>query len=189
MKTIVIVFLAALLAFSSVNAAGPDCQAYSQKHSHCWFNNDTDFEIDDGVLIISHHNHNIVEITENGNLFINGRSIEVDKEQEELLGEYYDNLMEITEYAKEIGLDGARLGAGGAKIGVLAVANLFKLMSPYYDTDDLEEELEREAELLEEKAELLEEKAEELEDLADELEKKHEQLKKHISELDELDWF
>ena len=190
MKTVFIVFLATLLAFSIVNAAEPDCQVYSQKHNHCWFNDDTGFDIDDGIIIISHDDHAVVEITEDGKLFVNSYSVEVNKKQEELLREYYDHLMEITEYAEEIGLKGARLGAVGAKIGALAVANLFKLlMSPYYDTDDLEEELEREAELLEEEAELLEERAEELEDLADELEKMHTELKKHISELYELDWF
>ncbi len=189
MKTVFIVFLTTLLAFSVVNAAEPDCQVYSQKHNHCWFNDKTDFDIDDGIIIISHDDHAVVEITEDGKLFVHGRSVEVDKEQAELLREYYDHLMEITEYAEEMGLKGAKLGAGGAKIGALAVANLVKLMSPYYDTDDLEEELEREAELLEEEAELLEERAEELGDLAGELEKMHEELKQHISELDELDWF
>ena len=57
--------------------------------------------------------------------------------------------------AKMLGIEGAKIGAGGVKLGFTAIAKVVKLLSDEYDTDDLEEDLEREAEKLEKKAERL----------------------------------
>ena len=52
-----------------------------------------------------------------------------------------------------IGIEGGKIGLAGAGLGLKAVAGVFKLLTPGYDEDDLERDMEHEAEKLEKKAE------------------------------------
>ena len=191
MKILAILLMTSLIACSVVIAAPPECSSRSHHSKHHWSNECCDFRIDDGVIIITHDNgdYDKVEITEDGELYINGHLIDTDDKQKEILIEYHDRLAELIDYAEEIGHDGVKIGASGAKIGVMTIANLFKLLSSNYDTDDFEAEIEAEAEQIEHEAELLEEKAEELEKMAEKLEDLHSDLKDQIEELEELHWF
>ena len=151
---------------------------------------DISIEFDDNVIIIECDDEDgIIEITDDYELFIDGDRIELDRNEKKLVKTYYNCFEEILEMAEDLGIEGARLGVKGAKLGLQAVINVIKLINEDYDSDDLEREMEREAEKLEKEAEKLEEMAEELEDIADDFERTHRKMRKNIDELDELGWF
>lgn len=144
---------------------------------------------DNKVRIASDEDDYSVIITEYGDLYVNGKHVNLDKNQQKLVDDYRENIMVIIDRAKDIGIEGAKLGIDGAKIGLQAVVGVFKLLDENYDSEDLEAELDIASEELEAKAEELELEAEELELLADNLEELHEELKESIPELEELDSF
>jgi hypothetical protein len=160
-------------------------------HQSDWWEN-TSFDLDDDVLIITHEQRRrkeVVEITPDYELFIDGEEIELDAKQKALVGDFYEGCLDIYDQAKKIGWEGAKVGVEGAKLGIKAIGCVFKLLSPNYDEDDLERELEREADKIEAKAAILEEKAEIIEDMADELEDLAYDMRREIPALRRLRWF
>lgn len=156
-----------------------------------WHMDGVEYEVEDGSIFISHDGprYERVEITENGRLYINDESVKLDQEQQRLTAAYYDLTMDIVNQAKSLGHEGARVGLEGAKLGLKAVGGVIKMMFTSYDGDDLEQDMEWEAERLERKAERLEEQAEDIEELVEELEWTVEEMEETISELRELGWF
>jgi hypothetical protein len=131
----------------------------------------------------------VIEITDEYDLYINHRYVKTDAEQDKLLKEFHYIASRMGREAKKIALEGAKIGVCGAGVGLKAVARVAKLILPTYGTEDLERDMEREAERLEIRAERLEVKAECLEDKADRLDDIREVLSDEIPELEELDWF
>jgi hypothetical protein len=156
-----------------------------------WHMDGVKYEIEDGSIFISHHGlrRDRVEITEDGQLYINDGSVKLNRKQQRLVAAYYDLTMDIVSQAKRLGHEGARVGLEGARLGMKAVRGVFKMMFTSYDGDDLDQDMEWEAEKLERKAERLEEKAEEIEDQAEDLEWTLEEMNETIPELRELGWF
>jgi Skp family chaperone for outer membrane proteins len=182
--------LAVLLLFFFAGAVNA-CEKYSIFHDHNCILDDVSIDIDDGSVILINRDRDgdEVEITEDYKLYINGRQIKTTEEQKELLAEYHKLVLEITDCSKKIGLEGAKIGIRGARLGLKAIACVFKLLRSDYDSDDLEREIEAEADKLEAKAEKLEIKAEKIEEMAEDLEDLHEDLIGEIPELAELDWY
>jgi len=190
MRTTSIILVILIFTIGSAMAFDErDHRKYITLDDGCLMNN-FDLDIDDGTIIINSHGRysDVVEITDEYELYINDRHIKTDAEQKALLGEFHSKTMDLIEEAKVIGLEGAEIGLKGAKLGMHAVGGVFRLLLPDFDTDDLEDELEREAEKLEAQAEELEIQAEELEDIAEDLEDLADELVQKIPELDELDW-
>jgi len=157
------------------------------------WDDDTWFDLDGRTIVISHKERgeprSVVEITDDYELYIDGERVELNREQQALVREFHEHCMDIVDYAKRIGWEGAKIGVEGAKLGVKAVGCLFKLLLPGYDTDDFEDEIERHAERLEAKAEVLEEKAELIEEMVDDLEDIARDMRRDIPELRALRWF
>ena len=193
MRKSVIALLFLAFVFSPAFAYDDDCDRYWSKSHHMQadFLEDVDIDIDDGTIILTHNRRprDKVEITEDYELYVNDRMVATNDEQKELLKDYYDLTMELVEYAKQIGYEGAKIGVSGAAIGLMAVSGVFKALMTDYEFEELEDDLEDEAEELEERAEELEEKAEDLEDIADELADVHDDLRRETPELRDLDWF
>jgi predicted glycosyltransferase len=193
MKAICIGFAAIFLMTVSATAENHrDCSRHYYSSGHHASIEGVNLDIEDNDLIFTPADKDEdgeVRITEEHQLYVNDRLIHLNREQEKLVGEYHDRMLELLESAKKIGLEGAKIGAEGAVLGVKAVAGVFKLLSPDYDTDDLEQEMEREASKIEAKASRLEDKADEIEDQADELEDIHDELIDQIPELADLGWF
>jgi len=191
MRKNLIIALALLLAVSSLYGIERKRRSKSIFMGRIGCLDNVDISIDDGCVIIfpDDDDNECVEITETHRLYINGRRVRTNTKQEALLAEYHEQVYFIVDEAKEIGLEGAKVGVQGAVIGLKAVVGVFRLISPNYGTDDLERDLEREAEKIEVKAERLEEEAEDIEELADELEDMHYNLKRNIPELRRLGWF
>jgi len=197
MRTVLIALLTGLLLLGAATtslAGRHHDRLVNIRHDHfADWDEDISFDLDDGTLIITYErdrrDRSIVEFTEDYQLFIDGDEIELNDDQRELVREFYDQSMDIVDYAKEIGWEGAKIGVEGAKLGVRAIGCLFKLLSPNYDSDDMEDEIERAAERIEERAEILEEKAEFIEEMVEDLEDIADDMCDKIPELDRLGWF
>jgi hypothetical protein len=192
MKRVTLILLVLLLASSMVFATGTVFRGQHKDKIGCHFTGkvDLDVDYDDGTLIITKRGYQAatIEITQDYELYIDGRLIKTNAHEKELLGEFYELTLDLVDRAYDIGTEGAEIGIAGAKIGLQALGGLFKAMLSEYEIDDLEKDLELDAEILEERAEILEEQAEDLEDMADELEELAEELIDEIPELEELDW-
>lgn len=193
MKIAVIGLLAAFLMIVAVPAqAHRHSTHYQISTGHHSSIDGSELEISDDELIFTPADHDEdgeVRITEKHELYVNDKLIRLDSRQQEMVGEYYEQMMVLMESAKKIGLEGAKVGVQGAALGMKAVGSVFRLLSPDYDTDDLEREMEREAAKIEAKANRLEDAADEIEEQAEELEDLHYEMIDEIPELDDLGWF
>ncbi|MCX6833904.1 MAG: hypothetical protein NTW07_02025 [candidate division Zixibacteria bacterium] len=197
MRKVVTLALTALLCaivVGDVHAGHRHEMNLSMRGNHVFeFDDNTWFDLDDGSVVITHKERgeprSTVEITDSYELYIDDERISLDSEQQALVREFYDQSVEIVDFAKTLGIEGAKIGVDGAKLGAKAVGCLFKLLSPDYDTDDYENEMEHEAKQIESKAKILEEKANEIEDMSDELDDLARDMRSEIPELRELRWF
>jgi len=130
-----------------------------------------------------------VEITKEYELYIDDEHIATDADQKKLLKEFHQTVVDIRDYAKEIGWEGARIGLDGAKVGLQAGIGVLKMLLTSYDEDDLDRDLDRATEKIEKRAEKLEEKAEVIENKAYDLEDLAAELSESIPELGKLKWF
>ncbi|MCP4568938.1 MAG: YggN family protein [FCB group bacterium] len=192
MKKTIIALLACLLTFGALPALGEGSHHHSS-FGDCYRSGHDDYsiEFDEGSLIISEDGRrgDEVEITEDYELYINGDLIKTNKEQKQLLKEYYTLVDELVEKAEDIGWEGGKIGIAGAKIGMQALGGVFKMLLTDYTEEEFESDIELKAEELEERAEELEEEAEKLEDIAEEIEDRQIELAEEIPELEDLGWF
>ncbi len=191
MKVIAVYVLAGLLIFAGASSADCVYQVHGVSVHNGGAFEDMSFDLEDGSIIMTRSGRRVetVEVTENYELYVNGDRVKLDTDQQKLVQEFYYQGMEIVEYAKELGWEGARIGVSGAKLGLKAVGNVFRLLFTGYDTDDFEREMERAAAKIEARAERLEEKAEKVEDMVEDLEDTAWEMDRKIPELRELDWF
>ena len=187
MRTFIIIMAVSFIALSPAWAAGDNCRDISIKKDVCCIG-DYDLDVEDGTvyLYLDGHRHDEIRITDDSRLFVNGREIDLDDEQKEMVKEIHDRAIDIENQAYAIAREGAKIGAAGAKIGIQAVAGIFKLIRSDYDSDDLEREMEYKTEELEAQAEKLEELADQLEDDADELERQIDKMEREFSEIRDL---
>jgi hypothetical protein len=191
MKKFVLILCFAFLILPLASAREETCQRF-HSHNHSYTHlDDVSIDADDNSVIIRRNDHSsvVVKIKHGDELYIDGRRVELDRQQQKLVRNYYELALEMTEYAKDIGLAGAEVGLEGAQIGLKAAGKALSLIFTDYDEEDLERELKRETRKIEAKAAKLEDKADKLEDMASELEDLQDQLKEGIPALDELDWF
>ncbi len=191
MKRLFLILCFVILIFPLVSADDETCQRF-RSHDHNYAHlEDVSIETDVDVVIIRHNDHGSVsvKIAHGDELYIDGHRVELDQQQQKLVGKYYKRVMEMTEYAEDIGLAGAEVGIEGAKVGLRAAGKALSLIFTDYDEEDFEREINRETKKIEAKAAKLEDKADKLEEMASELEDLQEQLKEEIPALHDLDWF
>jgi len=135
----------------------------------CLENVSIDIEEEGILFTCPDDDRSTVEITDDGELFVNGR--------------------EVIAEAVRIGYQGAQVGIRGASIGLKAVSGLACVLLTDYRQEDLDRDLEQLSEELEMQAEKIEKKADDLEERAEALKELHFQLKSEIPALRELDWF
>lgn len=185
MKKVAILLMIVTLLAGGLFAYGND--------RHIDFNsidcNGRNYEFEDDCIYIYNddYHRDYIKITEDLELYINGREIETNYFDRRILDEYYDGLREIREMAKELGYDGAKLGLKGAVVGIKAVAKIPMIILG--KSDEFEKSIEQETEKIEREAEEIEERGEEIEKMADEVDDCEYKLKKRIEELDDLGWF
>lgn len=178
-----------LLLIASVYSADLNKRHINICSDLCLENVSIDIEEESILFTCPDDYQSTVEITEVGELFVDGRPIALDKDQEQLLQEFDAEIRELMKEAELIGYQGAQVGIRGARIGLKAISGLAWVLLTDYRQEDLDRDLEELSEELEEQAEKLEKRADDLEERAEELKKLHFQLKSEIPELQELDWF
>ena len=148
-----------------------------------------DFEGSTLVIECDYDDYDVVEINADYVLYVNDEEIELDEEEQKLVREFYDESREIQRTVKKIAAEGARIGLKGAKLGLKAIGGLFKAALTSYTTDDLERDIEWEAEKIEEDAEVLERHARKIEKRVDLLEDIGIELTDRIPELQDIECF
>ena len=191
MKKAIGILLVFLLAIPAVQAADSRAHRYSKSGCNDSHLNNVSIDIDDGTLILTHHDRHkgTVEITEDYELYVNGRHVKTNGEQRELLGEYYELMTELVARATALGLAGAEIGVEGGELALSAVGGVLKVLFTDYDSDDLERDIEKDAKRLEARAKKLERKGKKIEAMAYELEEISDDLNREIAALRKLDWF
>ena len=144
---------------------------------------------DDNLIVTNTDEKSSFTIDKKYELYINDKHIRTTPEQRKLTKEMYKSINLIVEEAKDIGWDGAKIGAEGAKLGLHAILCVFKLLSPDYDSDDLEAEIEQKSKKIEKKAEKIELRANNIEDMVRDLEDISDRMRENIPALKQLSWF
>jgi hypothetical protein len=191
MKYLFLIIINCFLSFSIIFAADDySIRSEDQKfHFECWENFNIDVE--GKTVVINHYGDNgsMVEITEDGELYIDRKKVKTDRQSRALLQDYNHMMRELIASAEKLGYDAVRIGGKGADLGLEAVSGILEVMCTDLEMDELEASLEKKAQKIEQAAEKLEARAEELEDQAEELEAVHDKLKNRIDELTQLEWF
>lgn len=128
------------------------------------------------------------KITPANDLYIRGKSVDLNASQRDLVRSFYDYAYSVTEDSKAIGIEGAKIGISGAGLGLKAGLSVLKLLLPGYDSDDLERDMDAAASRIEEKADVLEEKADNLELIIDDMQDVYDSIIESLPELSEDDW-
>lgn len=182
--------LAAAMAFVPVEAvAHRTIHVHNDCDDNLFRDDNVDVDIEDGVITFTHEEDETVEITENGDLSVNGESVRLSLSQRELVQKYYDTFDAIMEEAKLIAAEGAKIGVKGAGLGLHALVGALAALGDEKDLEDLEEELDHRGEKIERMAAHLEKRANRLEAKADRLEELHLELRDRIDALDDTGWF
>ncbi|BFN37267.1 hypothetical protein [Fidelibacter multiformis] len=130
-----------------------------------------------------------VKIYKNGKLLINDQEIKLNPYEINLVTEYYD-LCDSMEKEIEILVDKASdIGKEAGKIGIAAAAGVLRMLSPFYDAEDFEEDIEVKSSDIEAQADELEKYADRIKELSHDLEKNHNRLKMRVDALYRLSWF
>ncbi|MBN1971212.1 MAG: hypothetical protein JXR48_05250 [Candidatus Delongbacteria bacterium] len=121
-------------------------------------------------------------------LYINDFEITTNEKTSEYLSDFYKRTEFIYDEVENLKDDGIDIGLDGGALGISAIAGVFKMLLPDYDSDDFERDIEIEAEKIESKAKVLEKRGQRLEKAVNRLENDLEKLKEIIPELNELKW-
>ena len=145
MKLFTIICVATLTAMLVAPASASTNRTSADGHDdHNLFrDNDVEVNFDDGSIVFTHEDDDeTVEITDEYELIVNGQAgTSRCRRAEARLRKYYLSFENIMEEAKQIGIEGARLGVQGVKLGIAAAVGKFELLSPTYDEEDFEDEL------------------------------------------------
>ena len=127
-------------------------------------------------------------ITQDFKLYHGKDPIQLDETQTQLIEEFYELADCSYEMLRDIRDQGIEIGLDGAALGLKAIGRVFRLLSPHYDAEDLERDMESEGESLEKRGEELEKEAEEFEETLDHLGDVYEDMLESIPELQHIDW-
>lgn len=179
-------FIISLLSAAEEQSLKPEYRKY---HFECWENFNID--VQGSTVVIRHFGPEgaVIEISKDGDLFIDQEEIKTDRQSRKLLQDYNHIMRSLISSAEKIGWEAIKIGGKGAELGLEAVSGILTALCTDLDIDDLEDHLEKKARKIESEANKLEEKARKLEEQASKLEEVHEQLKDRIVELEELEWF
>jgi hypothetical protein len=124
-----------------------------------------------------------VEISERHELRVDGTIVKLNRDQQELVEKFYDEIQLLIADAKAIGLEGAAIGVQGVGVAAAALTGVVNMLFTNYTSDDLERDVERKAAKIEAKASRLEAKAEKLEAQAEQVEDLYDEMEESIPEL------
>jgi hypothetical protein len=144
-----------------------------------------------GSLYIRHHDNKSLEvvITDSYDLIVSGRRLSLNRYQKSLARQYVEEYDDLVVKGKAIGLEGGKIGAQGAAIGLKAIARLPRMLRSDYDSEDYEKEIEAMVGEIEGDVKNIERKAKKLERQVERFEELHIRFKNEVPALRYLDWF
>jgi hypothetical protein len=192
MKTFSIVLLTTLLALPSVGLSHSRSYHSSTSHSHSvsgstslFDTNSRSIDFKGKRVIIKYKTGSPrrVEVNDSHELRVDGDLVKLDRDQQELVAEFYDEIQLLITDAKAIGLEGAAIGVQGVGVAAAALTGVVNMLFTNYTSEDLERDVERKAAKIEAKANRLEAKAEKLEAQAEQVEDLYDEMEDTIPEL------
>lgn len=184
--------LTAILAILLIIPAGvlaEESYSYSPFEGHTFHVDEISVNVDDGdIIIYNEFTDDEVIVNSHYELLVNDRTVELSPSQKAQVRLFHEQTRKVIDEAVAIGLEGGKIGIAGAGLGLKAVAGVFRLLLPNYDEDDLERDMEDEAEKLEKKAKVLEDRADELENIAADAEDTFNDMLIDIPALADLNW-
>ncbi len=112
------------------------------------------------LIICSRENDSyLMEVDEDGQLYVNAKKITLSPDEREILVRYYEKMYDIFDLRNNMGSKGVRVGIAGARLAVKAVGHAMEYVFSGFDEEvekKMECELEQEAEKLEKSANGLE---------------------------------
>lgn len=192
MKTLSIVLLTTLLALPSAGLSHSRHYHSSTSHRHSvsgstglFDTNSRSIDFKGKRVIVKYKSGSPrrVEINDRHELRVDGDLVKLDRNQQELVAEFYDGIQLLIADAKAIGLEGAAIGLQGAGVAAAALTGVVNMLFTNYTSEDLERDVERKAAKIEAKANRLEAKAEKIEAHAEQIEDLYEEMEDTIPEL------
>jgi len=162
------------------------------KNVHMNINNQNYIIFEDDNLIVCDRDTDkyLVEITSDNELYIRSEKIHLNRDQKELLQEYYEAQQILFSKRNSIGAKGLHIGMEGVKLAATAVGGVVELALSGFDEDvenEFEQEMETQAEKLEKHAESIEDDAEEFEYQVDQINRINRMLGREIDDLYYID--
>jgi len=191
MGKITIIVLAGLFACASPALADVENYCYTPFRGHTFeLDGNISVRFDDGsIFLTDDRTDDELEITQRHDLIVNGKKVPLTTGQKELVGQFHEDAYQIIDDAVEIGVEAAKIGLAGAGLGLKAVGRVAKLLLSSYDEDDLERDMDQDAEKIEMRAEEIERRAEKIERRAEGLEDLFMEMANEIPAIEELDGF
>jgi len=155
-------------------------------------NNYVLFEDNSLIVCDRYTDEYLAEITEDFELYVRGKEVEVSNRQRDLLEQYYMAQYNLFSSRNIIGTKGIEIGMQSAGLAIKAVGGAFVLIASGFDEqagEEFEDEMEYESEKIEQKADELEREAEEFEYQIDVVNDVEWKIKREIKELDYIDLY
>jgi len=162
-----------------------DCRTVRHYHSSL---DRLDVDLEGTTLVFTYDccDEAVVEITEDYDLYVDGKLVETADEQRVLVRRCYLRANALIRAAMQIGIEGAQVGVDGAIVGLRALGGVAKMLLTDYTEDDLERDMERHTRRLERKAAKLEKKADRIDKMAVKFELAYDRMEREIPELQEI---
>ena len=183
-----------LLSFLVYHLSADDGNRQIFSHVEMNINNSNYVLFEDNSLIVCDRDTDeyLAEISEDYDLFVKGKKVDVNDNQRKLLEEYYEAQYELFSSRNLIGAKGIEIGMQSAGLALKAVGGAFVVMASGFDEEksqEFEEAMEYEAEKIEDKANELEEHAENFENQILIVNRTERKIRKEIEALDRVDLY
>jgi len=183
-----------LLSFLIYHLSADDGHKQIFSHVEMNINNSNYVLFEDNSLIVCDRDTDeyLAEISEDYDLFVKGKKVNVNEDQRKLLEEYYEAQYELFSSRNLIGAKGIEIGMQSAGLALKAVGGAFVVMASGFDekkSQEFEDAMEYEAEKIEDKANELEEHAENFENQILIVNRTERKIRKEIAALDRVDLY
>jgi len=131
----------------------------------------------------------IVRISRDCALYINGERVRTNRRQTEILHRYYCTACELQHQSYLLGKKAGEVGRRGGRLGVQAVRHLHEFLDSDCSVADLAKDIQQDSAILSEDSQKIAEWGREIDSLVNNLEDTHIELRERIPALEKLYWF
>jgi len=153
---------------------------------------DIDIDIVHECIVVTDQQNDagdIIRITPDCTLYVNGERVRTSRRQTKLLHQYYCTACELHHQSYLLGKKAGEVGRRGGRLGMQAVRHLDEFLDRDCSVAELTRNIERESAELSEESQKIAEWGREIDSLVSNLEDVHIQLRDKIPALEKLYWF